>query len=225
MVSTNFDVEITDTPRQVLVNKSTVSSERIAAASRLYIYGAAEGGEAPYTYSYYYKSASSSSWKALAENTAETSTSIKLKNLGSYNFKVAVSDSEGTAVEKIISVAVVDPSEEDFTQTMYDYSYAGMKSALKRVSGSEYISAADYGIAADSQADQSAAITNAIYDATSSGKFLYFPEGKYYIKNVKIYNANNVRICGAGEKTVLMTADDAVGDKWDIGLGLYNCNN
>ncbi len=109
---------------------------------------------------------------------------------------------------------------------MYDYSFAGMKSALKRAAPDDCVSVAYYGVPADSDRDYSDIIIRAVYDAASKGKYLYFPEGTYHVKNVKIWNTKNVRICGAGEKTVLMTADDAVGDiKWDIALGLYNCDN
>ena len=120
----------------------------------------------------------------------------------------------------------VDNSNEDFSDTMYDYSYAGVDSAKKRVKKEDYISAADYGIIANTGKDYSQEITNAIYDASSKGKYLYFPAGTYYVKNVKIWNRDGVKICGEGTKSIIKTADDAVGDvKWDIAMGLYNCNN
>jgi hypothetical protein len=117
-------------------------------------------------------------------------------------------------------------SGENFTDTMYDYSYAGMKSAEKTVKESDYISITEYGVDPDSGTDESDRIIQAIYDAAEKGKYLYFPKGTYYVKNVKIFDTENVRICGVGEETVLMTADDAFGeDKWDIAVGLYNCDH
>lgn len=117
-------------------------------------------------------------------------------------------------------------SEEEFTDTMYDYAFAGMKSATKRVAPSDYVSVLEYGVEVNSDRDFSEEIIKAIYDAAAKGKYLYFPEGTYFVKNVKIRNTDNVRICGEGEKTILMTADDAVGEeKWDIAVGLYDCNN
>ena len=120
----------------------------------------------------------------------------------------------------------VNTAEEDFTDTMYDYSFAGMKSATKRVASSDCVNVLDYGVEADSDKDFSEEIIKAIYDASAKGKYLYFPEGIYHVKNVKIRNVGNVRICGEGEKTIFMTADDAVGEeKWDIAVGLYDCDN
>ena len=120
----------------------------------------------------------------------------------------------------------IDNAEEDFTATMYDYEYAGTKSAVKRVEPSDYVSALEYGIEVDSNKDFSEEIVNAVYDAAAKGKYLYFPAGRYYVKNVKIWNTDNVKICGEGEKTIFMTADDAVGEeKWDIAVGLYYCDN
>ena len=115
---------------------------------------------------------------------------------------------------------------EDFKDTMYDYHFAGIKSAEGRVDPADYISVSDYGVLPDSEADYSDIIIRAVMDAASKGKYLYFPEGTYHVKNVKVENVKNAMICGAGEKTVLMTADDAVGEvKWDIAVGLYNCDN
>ena len=115
---------------------------------------------------------------------------------------------------------------EDFKDTMYDYHFAGMKSAEGRVDPTDYISVSDYGVIPDSETDYSDIIIRAVKDAASKGKYLYFPEGTYHVKNVKVENVKNARICGDGEKTVLMTADDAVGEvKWDIAVGLYNCDN
>ena len=113
------------------------------------------------------------------------------------------------------------PTPYPFESTMYDYTYAGMKSAKERVPASEYISIAEYGIYPGSDSSRMA---QAITDAAAQGKYLYFPKGTYFIKNLKIYNTPNVKICGDGEDTILKTADDAVGEeKWDIGMGLYNC--
>ena len=141
------------------------------------------------------------------------------------NVKDTTENTADKTATKEESIAVID-SEEDFTATMYDYSLAGRKSATKRVDPSDYVSVLEYGVEANSDKDFSEEIIKAIYDAAAKGKYLYFPEGTYFVKNVKIRNTDNVRLCGEGEKTILMTADDAVGEeKWDIAVGLYNCNN
>ena len=111
-----------------------------------------------------------------------------------------------------------------YKSTMYDYSKAGVKSATGRVVPEDYISVTEFGVTPNSGNDVSGKVEKAIYSATQKGKYLYFPEGTYYMKNVKIYDADNVKICGAGEKTIIKTANDATGDVWDIVLGIYNSN-
>ena len=130
--------------------------------------------------------------------------------------------------EITISPKPTESNEEDesFMETMYDYSFAGMKSSKKRVKDTDYISVTEYGVTPDSGQEESIRVINAIKDTASKGKYLYFPKGTYYVKNVKIYDTDNVKICGDGEETVLKTADDAVGEvKWDITMGFYRCNN
>ena len=120
----------------------------------------------------------------------------------------------------------VNDEEESFIENMYDYSFAGMKSSKKRVKNTDYISITEYGVYPDSGLEESSRIIKAINDTASKGKYLYFPKGTYYVKNVKLYDTDNVKICGDGEETVLKTADDAVGEiKWDITMGFYRCNN
>ena len=119
---------------------------------------------------------------------------------------------------------VVEESDT-LEDTMYDYNKAGISSSKNRVNSEDYISVKDYGVVADDGKDYSSKITKAIIDANAKGKYLYFPEGTYYVKNVKIENSKFVGICGAGEKTILKTANDAKGSVWDIELGIYNSSN
>ncbi len=155
------------------------------------------------------------------ENKQETSKALPNQKEESN----AVNSAENATENNAYSVAN-DDAEEDFTDTMYDYTFAGMKSATKRVDPTDYVSVLEYGVEANSDKDFSEEIIKAIYDAAEKGKYLYFPEGRYFVKNVKIWNTDNVKICGAGEKTIFMTAEDAVGEeKWDIAVGLYHCNN
>ena len=134
-----------------------------------------------------------------AETKRETGAASQVGNAKETTENTA--DKTATKEESI----TVNDSEEDFTATMYDYSFAGMKSATKKVDSSDYVSVLEYGVEANSDKDFSEEIIKAIYDAAAKGKYLYFPEGTYFVKNVKIRNTDNVRICGEGEKTILMT--------------------
>ena len=153
------------------------------------------------------------------------------------NNKLTTSDGAVETMDEQESEDLEDPdatpapsyAENDwdaFAQTMYDYSFAGTKSAPSRVREEDRISVTEYGVLPDSGQDDSERIAQAIYDATAKGKYLYFPKGTYYVKNVKVFDTAHVRLCGDGEESILKTADDAVGEeKWDIALGLYRCDH
>ena len=93
-----------------LVNDSTISSASITLGNSITIKGAASGGTAPYTYSYYYKKTTDKDWVVKKANTAETSVSFKPGAVKSYSIKVIVKDSKGTSKEKILTVNVTDPN-------------------------------------------------------------------------------------------------------------------
>ena len=167
----------------------------------------------------------------------ELETEMVDENLVSENHEIDTDNTDSTSVTTMPETDNLnsDPGKLDtdisntelvFKDTMYNYHFAGMKSAEGRVDPDDYISVTDYGVLPDTDTDYSDIIIRAVKDAASKGKYLFFPEGIYHVKNVKVENVDNVKICGAGEKTVLMTADDAVGEvKWDIAVGLYNCDN
>jgi len=88
-----------------LTNTSTVSSS-VTLGNTINITGSAEGGTAPYTYEYYFKKASQSTWtKKNVENTA-TSTTVKPGSATTYNIKVIVSDSTGNKAINTYNVTV-----------------------------------------------------------------------------------------------------------------------
>ena len=88
------------------VNNSTISSDTITAGDTLTINGAAEGGTAPYTYSYYYKKSSVNNWNTKLADTTKTAASLKLGTAVPYEVKVVVKDSSGNTREKIFTVNV-----------------------------------------------------------------------------------------------------------------------
>ncbi len=89
-----------------IVNTSTVS-EKIALGDTINIAASATGGTEPYTYSYYFKKSSASSWNTKLENTALPSTTIKPGSVTAYNVKVKITDDDGKTAEKIFNVQVV----------------------------------------------------------------------------------------------------------------------
>ena len=175
------------------------------------------------------KSESNTTSVELSENDAEVDSTDSTS--GDFETEIDIVNSSSVIPEPETGNSVSDPGKVDiedltFKDTMYDYHFAGMKSAEGRVDPDDYISVTDYGVLPDTDTDYSDIIIRAVKDAASKEKYLFFPEGIYHVKNVKVENVDNVKICGAGEKTVLVTADDAMGEvKWDIAVGLYNCDN
>ena len=91
-----------------LTNISTVP-EKIFVEEKLYITGAAEGGEAPYRYSYFYKKSSVSNWNKILKDTDFTTASVKLGTKTTYDIMVVVKDKTGKEETKIMQVDVVEP--------------------------------------------------------------------------------------------------------------------
>ena len=97
----NYTVEVVDP----VVNKSTLNGseetkQTAAAGTRFTLAGAAEGGSGNYTYRYYYKRTTAKYW------TTCPSATVKLKNAGSFQFKVVAVDASGLEVEKLFDVTV-----------------------------------------------------------------------------------------------------------------------
>ncbi len=99
-----FSLSVVD--KAAPTNNSTVASSSIILGNSITVKGAASGGTAPYTYSYYFKKASSTSWTAKAKDTTSTSVSIKPGSAVTYNIKVVVKDSKGKTATKTMNVVV-----------------------------------------------------------------------------------------------------------------------
>ncbi len=90
-----------------LVNRSTVSAENARIYDFVKITGAAEGGNAPYRYSFYYKKGNASSW-TLKGTEFGTASSVTLNpaTATEYEIMVMVKDASGTIRTKTMVVTV-----------------------------------------------------------------------------------------------------------------------
>ena len=95
-----------------LKNTSQVSSQSAKVGDNVFVLGSAEGGKAPYTYSYYVKTESAANWKAKAENTDNAYITIKPTQAVPYLVKVDVKDSAGTVKSKEIKINVTKAASE-----------------------------------------------------------------------------------------------------------------
>lgn len=90
-----------------LTNSATVSATSVTAGTKVSIKGAASGGTSPYTYAFYYKKSSASSWTTAgtAFGTAK-SASFTPQTKTTYNVKITVKDATGKTASKTYNVTV-----------------------------------------------------------------------------------------------------------------------
>ena len=92
-------------PNVPLANNSTISATSITKGQSITMTAAATGGTAPYTYTYFCKSPSSSSYTTLSTTTATTYKHTPA-NTGSYSYAVKVVDAAGNKQVKYFTVKV-----------------------------------------------------------------------------------------------------------------------
>ena len=98
-----------------LVNTSSISAEKVAKGSAITINASAEGGTAPYKYTYRCKKTDATTWKYLATNLDVTELNYKPKSVGTYDIQVLVKDASGRVVTKGIKLNVVEELKNDST--------------------------------------------------------------------------------------------------------------
>lgn len=111
-----FSVTV-EAPAEPLVNNSRLNSELVTPNTKIWIYGAAEGGKGSYTYTFKYKRTTSRVWTVLAEDTDNDTTCFTPGSTGIFDLTVIVKDSEGTEAEKNIVLTVADGKSTAFKNT------------------------------------------------------------------------------------------------------------
>ena len=90
-----------------LENNSAVVTKEPVAGKSVVIKGAASGGTAPYTYSYYYRRTGNAKWNLLGTQfTSAEKVSFKPQKAVSYDVRVIVKDANGLTLEKTMTVSV-----------------------------------------------------------------------------------------------------------------------
>ena len=84
-----------------LTNTSTVSSSTINAGGQIKINASATGGTSPYTYAYFYKLSTKSSWNKITDGyVSAASKTLTLGKAGEYDIKVIAKDAAGSTAER-----------------------------------------------------------------------------------------------------------------------------
>ncbi len=90
-----------------LTNNTTVSKTNFTVGETITVKGAASGGTAPYTYEFYYKRSTASSWTSFGSNGSGT---FCPGSAGTFSIKTYVKDKTGKAAVKEITVAATAAS-------------------------------------------------------------------------------------------------------------------
>ncbi len=89
-----------------LKNKSTLSETAIGLGESVTVTGAASGGTAPYTYAFFYKKSTDSSYKTIQNFSAADNCTITPDEEGSYIVVAKIKDSTGASVRKEMTFEV-----------------------------------------------------------------------------------------------------------------------
>ena len=110
--SKDITVVVTDP----MENNSTLSSLMVFPGGKITVNASAAGGSGEYTYAYYYKMSSKSSWNKLSDGfVADTSETLKLGKSGEYDVRVVAKDSFGTVSEKVMYLYVTEALSNEST--------------------------------------------------------------------------------------------------------------
>ena len=90
-----------------LTNSSKLSSASVSKGTKVTLYGVATGGTSPYTYAYYYKKSTATSWTILGTEYGSAATAtLTPAATGTYNIMIKVRDKSGEIVSKSFALTV-----------------------------------------------------------------------------------------------------------------------
>lgn len=101
---TIFVIPTSATEVETLTNNSTISETNILINDSITLNAEGSGGTAPYTYAYYYKSTSASTWHTIKGFSSADSTSLTLSTADDYNICIKVKDADSTIAKKYFVV-------------------------------------------------------------------------------------------------------------------------
>ena len=91
-----------------LTNISTISSNSIVFNDRITLDAFGYGGVEPYTYAYYYKNTTETTWHTIRGFSEEASESVTLSTIGTYDLCIKIKDANNTIAKKYFVANVTD---------------------------------------------------------------------------------------------------------------------
>ena len=101
---TIFVIPASATEIETLTNNSTISDTNILINDTITLNAVGSGGTAPYTYAYYYKSTSATTWHTIKGFSTTASTSLTLSTADDYNICIKVKDTDNEIAKKYFVV-------------------------------------------------------------------------------------------------------------------------
>lgn len=103
-----------------LVNTSSYDSPVFKVGDTITIVGSATGGTAPYTYDFYIKRGTATSWSSREPDEGDNVINLRPTSATSYQVKIDVTDSKGAIASKVMSFSVVSVSSTANFNTLTD---------------------------------------------------------------------------------------------------------
>ena len=111
-------------------NKSSISADTIVLGEKITFHGAADKGNAPYQYAYYYKRSYNSNWTTVQEFSTSDRVSVEPLTATAYDVCIKVKDAKGNVEKKYMTFEVKKPLENKSSVASHTV-YLGGEISLK----------------------------------------------------------------------------------------------
>ena len=192
-----LNLTVKDTP---LANRSGLSNPIMVLGNGITITGSAVGGSGSYSYSFFYKKATSSNYQKLnKKNESDNYVVFKPTAIANYNIRVTVMDSYGNTSDKNFTVSVKKAALANRSTVSSTKVSLGQTVKLAALStggdpGHEYA----YGYALNKED----ALKNAEYTTEKTKTFKPTKEGKYYFR-VAVKDSSGAKVVRTFEVEVV----------------------
>ena len=164
-----------------LTNESALSQESIFYGRSVAIHGEALGGTGEYTFAYYYKKQSSTSYQRIGEGFTDTKdVTFKPAAAVPYDIKVVVRDSSGTTSAKVMTLKV-SKTPLQLSSSVSSLNLTLGQSVRVSADGTYGFGGYTYAFECIERTDGAAILSGAVYGNTQTAVFKPEKAGKYNV--------------------------------------------